>query len=301
MAVATTPSFHRLLQGFHVPVSVLAPPPTQPAHAALQRGSLASTSPIMDPGLLLRLDFLWHQALAHLPTNPTYSRTLSRQLIRIRDVALAHAALHPRLPDLLCPNCGVILVPGLTARARLHPRRKSCPVNTTRRRRRHDKKHLATSGAGGGGGGSVTPAPMLKNEVTYACLLCQGVNKADGVPRRAGGSAVATSKESDAKAQTSFIVSLPPVPPQQQRERQPPPAAPAEEEEFIPLQQPQAGQKRPYQQQGQPQAPRLLLDAKPRKRKAQEEKKKQQQQQAPKGESRSLGQLRGFLSSLKKP
>jgi len=144
---------------------------------------------------------------------------------------------------------------------------------------------------------------MLKNEVTYACLLCQGVNKADGVPRRAGGAAATTSKEANAeiKAQSSFIVPPPPLPPQQQRERQPP-AAPAEEEEFIPLH-PQGGTKRPYQNHGQPQAsqaPRLLLDAKPRKRKAQEEKKKQQQQQS-KTESRSLGQLRGFLSSLKKP
>ena len=288
----TTTSLHRLLQGFHVPLSVLAPPPAQPTYPH-QRGSLAS-SPTVDPALLLRLDFLWQQALAHLPTNPTYSRTLSRRLIRTRDVALAHAALHPRFPELLCVDCGVILVPGLTARARLHPRRKSCPINAIRRHRRHNKKHEHASS---GGVGSVVPPPMLKNEVTYACLLCQGVNKADGVSRRTGGAATAKEANAEIKAQSSFIVPPPPLPPQQQRERQPP-AAPAEEEEFIPLH-PQ-GKKRPYQHQGQPQAPRLLLDAKPRKRKAQEEKKKQQQRQ-PKPESRSLGQLRGFLSSLKKP
>jgi hypothetical protein len=139
---------------------------------------------------------------------------------------------------------------------------------------------------------------MLKNEVTYACLLCQGVNKADGVPRRTGSGAATKERNAESKAQSSFVIP-PPPPPQQQRQR-PPPVAPAEEEEFIPLQ-PQAAKKPPYQHQGQPQAPRLLLDAKPRKRKGQEENKKQQQQQAPKPESRSLGQLRGFLSSLKKP
>lgn len=138
---------------------------------------------------------------------------------------------------------------------------------------------------------------MLKNEVAYACLLCQGIRKGDGVPRRIGAATTTNSKESraDIRAQGSFNIDPPSPPPEQQRERQSILVAPAEEEDFIPLH-PDSGKKRPYK----PQAPRLLLDAKPRKRKAQEDKKKQQQQQS-KPESRSLGQLRGFLSSLKKP
>jgi len=53
-------------------------------------------------------------------------------------------------------------------------------------------------------------------------------------------------------------------------------------------------------------APRLLLDPKPRKRyntddEQTKKKKKKQQQQPQKPEARSIGELRGFLSSLKKP
>lgn len=290
LTMATT-SLHRLLQGCHVPLSILAPPPIN------QRGSLAAFPP-MDPALLLRLEFLWQQSLAHLPTNPTYSRVLSRQLVRARDVALAHVALHPRLPDLLCPDCGVILVPGLTARARLHPRRTSCPVNANRRRRNDEKHHRHQHDRTSGGENSRRPVPMLRNEVAYACLLCQGIRKRDGVPRRTGAATTSIGKEScvNVKVQGSIITTALPSPPSEQRTERQSILAPAEEEDFIPLH-PESGKKRPYQ----PQAQRLLLDAKPRKRKGKEEMKKLQQQQQLKSGSRSIGQLRGFLSSLKKP
>ena len=349
----------------------LPPPPTCSGTALLARlqlpasavdpfntsgSSSSGSSTRVDPALAQRLDWLWAQALAHLGHNPALSRTLTRQLVRVSNLALAPLA--PRVLALLCPACGVVLLPGVTARTRLHPRASQCPTNKTRRRRR--RRRMQGDGAGQQQQQHQQEAArrsVLLNELTYACTLCgEGGKRVDGVARgpskNAAGAGMRDADEEDGARDRSAAVSGKPQWPaaaagaaarakeqQQQQQKQ------EQEEDFIPLsggggrggfrggtghrggrggrgvghQAPGRGGggrgsgggggggrgPRAGHQAQEPQPPRKLLDAKPRKRKGgasvdDEEARPRQPQPQQQQPSSSLGQLRGFLSQLGK-
>lgn len=335
---SSPPSFTpQLLQALNVPHSLLLP-----LSSSLPR-SLMNT-PATDTNILRRLQFLWQQALHHLPTNPTLSRTFSRELVRVRDTALAQASLHPRLEELLCGGCGLLLVPGLTAHARVHHRGTHGPSNNTRRRRRQEGKHKHHHRhEQQQQSPTTTPRPLLKNELTYTCKLCQHVQKADGVVRRSLDQEQQWQQQSSAPVAEKTTTSTSFRRQQANRtyhdsnsrreaDRQIMAATGAkgvlataeaaekakeegeeEEEDFIPLGGGGGyrGNQHHQMQQGGggPPHPRLLLDSKPRNRKrkgggsggaAGGRGKAGDAVGDKKAKSSSLGNLRGFLSSLKK-
>ncbi|EKU20200.1 hypothetical protein NGA_2086900 [Nannochloropsis gaditana CCMP526] len=273
-------AFSRLLESFRVPSSALAPR----LSISAQRGKPASDN--VEPALLLRLDYLWKQALSHLPTNQTYSRALSRKFIRLRDLFSAHEVLHPHLSDCLCPVCGVILFPGVTARTRVQHGAKRSQANARRKWMR-----LSNQNSDPRSGYAANVPCSLKNRVTYACMLCnRGSRTMDGATRRSEDKRSTLGEAR--KAETSLLCPGASGELSSSSKQQVPDTT--EEEDFIPLQSESFRQLQKHQKTLAP--PRLLLDPKPRKRKRQEEPSRDGQ----KSVSRSLGQVRGFLASFQK-
>lgn len=215
----------------------------------------------LDESIAKRLQFLWEQAIAHFESHPTTSRILTRQLIRTSGLTLT--PLNSDVDNLLCGKCGNILIPGKTARIRVHHRTRRGGAN--RRRNRGKTRHHSG---------------ILKNEVCVTCLACFALKRIDGAIMPSSSKSILPERRRP-----------PPPPPRASSSSLAvarPPAA-VKEEDFIPL---TSGRGRGREQTRDPFPPRLLLDSKkPKKRKrpAQEEVK----------ESRSLGQLKGFISSLK--
>ena len=90
-----------------------------------------------------RLNFLWEAAESTLATCPAASRLYVRQL---RDAAAKSGrALHPTLSQRFCDMCSSILVPGVTASARLAPLRRGAAISKSVSRKSKPRQSITLS------------------------------------------------------------------------------------------------------------------------------------------------------------
>lgn len=217
---------------------------------------------------------LWQTASHFLSLdNVETSTMLSRAMIKASATSLTE--LGAGVEDMLCTGCGAILVPGSTAKVRIHHRERDAPANKKRRRgglkKKGGRRH-GGDGMGGGGNAEGTGGKTLRNEVVYTCMRCGTQKREPGVVRQGpvGGGEKAEKKAIKPPVAVKSKAPLPAEPQGLQGKKR---EAPAAEEEFIPLGGGghKGGSSGGYGEGGKSKAGEKLplrpLDSKPRKRK----------------------------------